>query len=220
MYKEISTAEKKKQTLVLQREILPTYQKAKSLLAAGKQEEAQAIVDGLSEDEYKAYQSVNKQFKKDQDAAQGEKPTYEDGEVQTPKTLINTVTTYAKAIGVDPATAFKAIFTDEKLKYVDGNVVVLERIPLKESQKIKKERESANADFKLDHTIPLELGGDNSEGNLAIVPTALHASYSPVENALGTALRSKRISIKTARKLIQDFKAGRLTAEQVYAEVK
>ena len=134
--------------------------------------------------------------------------------------IISYVLTYATAVGVDPETAFNRIFTGQKIRKVTNNTIIVERIPVNESQAIKEERGGKNPEMKLDHTIPLELGGSNAESNLKLVTTSTWSSYTPVENALGKALKEGKITKATAQKLIIDFKEGKLTKEQVLAKLK
>jgi hypothetical protein len=220
IYKDIRTTERSKQTLLTKQKILPTYQKAQQLKAEGKVDEANALVDTLSEEEWDAYKSIKKQVETDQKASQGIQPGFENDEPQTPKSVINTVTTYAKAIGVDPVTAFNRIFTNQKIRYVSNGTIVVERLSLDKSQAIKEKSGQDMGSVKLDHTIPLQLGGSNSESNLNIVPTEIWNSYTPVENAIGKALRENKISKQKAQQLIKDFKSGSLTQQQVTDELK
>ena len=60
--------------------------------------------------------------------------------------------------------------------------------------------------MKLDHTIPLELSGDNSRENLVLVSAEEWERYTPVENALGKALRQGKINKTRAQELILSFK--------------
>lgn len=62
IYKKLRSADKAEKTKQGKRDILPTYQKAKKLIKAGKQEEAQALVDSLTDEEYKYYEAVKKQL--------------------------------------------------------------------------------------------------------------------------------------------------------------
>lgn len=143
-------------------------------------------------------------------------PTFEDGGVVTKTGLIHTISTYAKAIGVDPVTAFKSIFSGRKIRYIANDAIIIERMSLSESEKIKRERGNANTTgYRLDHTIPLELGGDNGDNNLQLVPEDVWKSYTPVENYLGRELRAKRITRKEAQSLITRFKAGELKASDI-----
>jgi hypothetical protein len=97
---------------------------------------------------------------------------------------------YAKAIGSDPVTAFNRIFTNQTIRRTDNGAIVVERMSLKDSEAVKAKGGGDNASMKLDHTIPLQLGGSNSEDNLKLVPTADWESYTEVENYLGRQLRA------------------------------
>jgi hypothetical protein len=134
--------------------------------------------------------------------------------------IISYVTTYANAIGTDPETAFNRIFSGQRIKKVSGGMVIVERMPLSESTAVKKKLGGDNPTMKLDHTIPLELEGDNSPDNLKLVTTSQWKSYTPVENALTKAVKAKKIDKKTAQQLIVDFKAGKMTKDQVLAKLK
>jgi hypothetical protein len=113
---------------------------------------------------------------------------------------------YAQALGTDPETAFNRIFTGQKIRKVTNGTIIVERMPVGESQDIKKKSGANNPEMKLDHTIPLELGGSNSKDNLKIVTTSEWSSYTKVENALGKALKEKKISKSEAQRLIVEFK--------------
>jgi hypothetical protein len=129
--------------------------------------------------------------------------------------IIGTVVTYAKAIGVDPATAFSDIFKGESIRYVTNGTVVVQRMSLKESTKVKEERGGNNPTMKLDHTLPLQLGGTNDQDNLKLVPTDIWKNYTPVEDYLGNGLRAGRIKKKEAQESIAAFKNGTITFDQI-----
>lgn len=116
------------------------------------------------------------------------------------------VSVYAKAMQTDPETAFNRIFTGQKITRVTNGTVIVERMPLADSQAVKTKAGANNPQMKLDHTIPLELGGDNSEGNLKVVTNSEWSSYTKVENALGAALKKGKISKKDAQSEIKKFK--------------
>ena len=143
-----------------------------------------------------------------------------EGEVVNNGDVVSYVHTYATALNVDPETAFNRIFTGQKIRKVASGTVIVERIPVKESQAIKEERGGKNPTMKLDHTIPLQLGGSNGEDNLKLVTTATHRSYTSVENALGRALKDGRVTKQRARELIIDFKEERISKKTVLAEIK
>lgn len=150
------------------------------------------------------------------------KPLYEEG-VELNKTgIIHDIVNYGKALSVDPVTAFKALFTKEQLEYVKGNVVVLKRIEFtgekgSESiaQKRSKEQGVNRTTMRLDHKIPRELGGDNSEGNLDLITTEQWKSYTPVENYLGKKVRDGELSRREAQKLILKLKNGELEPSDI-----
>jgi len=221
IYKKVRTKALTEKTLQGKKDILPVYLQVQKLIKEGNKAEAERIVfDELTDEQYKYYELVKKQVENDTKALNGEAPEYEDGEAQTEKGVINTVFMYAKAIGVDPVTAFNRIFTGQKIRYVANGTVVVERMPLVKSQAVKEERGGNNIDMKLDHTLPLELGGSNSESNLQLVPTEVWKSYTPVENAIGKALRIGKINKKTAQNLITSFKKGDVTKEYVLSQIQ
>jgi len=144
----------------------------------------------------------------------------EEGKKITNESLIDTVLLYSKALGTDPETTFNRIFTGQRIKKVSGDAVIVERMPVGESQKVKKSLNGANSTMKLDHTIPLELGGSNDKSNLKLVPTAQWSSYTKVENALGKAVKEGKISKKEAQKLIVDFKNGAVKGDAILYRFK
>ena len=129
--------------------------------------------------------------------------------------LIDTAMLYANAIGTDPETAFNRMFTGQRIRRVDNGTIIVERMPLSESQAEKKKANADNPTMKLDHTIPLELGGSNSKDNLKVVTTSEWSSYTKVENALGRALKAEKISKKEAQELIVDFKSGKVSSKSI-----
>lgn len=143
------------------------------------------------------------------------KPQSENG-------IINTVATYAKAIGTDPVTAFERIFTGQVIRRVDSGAIIVDRMSLNASEAEKRAQAGTGSvtGMRLDHTVPLELGGGNDKGNLKLVSESQWASYTPIENLLGKALRAGTINKTQAQTLITKFKNGDLTASQVEESVK
>jgi DNA polymerase III sliding clamp (beta) subunit (PCNA family) len=124
------------------------------------------------------------------------------------------VSKYFRGFVADPWSALETLFTGEELKDVRGDAVIMERMGVDASSAVKRSG-GASATDKLDHTVPLELGGDNSKSNLKIVTDAEWQSYTPVENHLGNLLNSGKIKEKQAQQLIKDFKMGIITAESI-----
>jgi hypothetical protein len=123
---------------------------------------------------------------------------------------------FAKAFGVSPVVAFKILVSRNKIEYVKNGVIKVERLPFRgaESSSFIRAEGGAGSDVRLDHTIPLQLGGTNAAGNLKLVPTEDWASYTPVENELRRQVMDGKISLMKARNLIKRFKAGKITKEQ------
>ncbi len=147
-------------------------------------------------------------------------PTYKDQQRVNEKGILSDIVTYARAIGTDPETAFNRIFTGQRIVRVSNGAIIVERMPLSASQNVKKSQGGNNPTMKLDHTVPLELGGSNDVSNLKLVPTAVWASYTATENYLGKLLGSGRISSKEAQDLITRFKKGEITADYIRTNYK
>jgi hypothetical protein len=128
--------------------------------------------------------------------------------------FIHHLSVIADALGTDPMDAFKKWYKGETIRKVSGDSIVVERMDLAASEKVKRDRK-AGREMRLDHTTPLEIGGDNSLENLKVVPEEVWASYTPVENALGDAVRSGRVSGAEARRMIVDFKSGWIGTPQL-----
>jgi hypothetical protein len=218
-YRKIQTAEKAKKTQEGKKQVLPTFNKVQELAKTDEQG-ALALYNSLSDEQKKYYKLVKDDMKRAKEAESGDKPKFNPDETTSDQSVISTVWAYAKAIGVDPATAFDRIFTGQKIRYVSNGTVVVERLPLSASQAEKKAQGGTGSDVKLDHTVPLQLGGSNEKSNLKLVPTTIWESYTPVENFLGTNLRAGKLSKKEVQSLISDFKAGKITALDVYNSVE
>jgi hypothetical protein len=148
------------------------------------------------------------------DAYKGQVEDKEEPEARSEKGFIDKLSTYAEAIGTDPFNAAGMIFSGETILRLDNGTIIVQRMTKEESQAIKKKRGGTKV-MKLDHKVPLQLGGDNSESNLELVSEEDHASYTPVENYLGAALKQKKISGKDAQQLIRDFKEKKITFEDI-----
>lgn len=225
IYKNMKAAETRGGTIKSQQAFLPTYNVIRTKVLSGDLQGAQAQLDGLSDDEYKFYSQLNTKFKGAKTDSTGTPKTQDLGPgslasgTYDQQSFLTHIVNGAKALGTDPITFFNREFTGEKIVRVDNGTIYVERLPLKESQAIKEKGNGNNPDMKLDHTVPLELGGSNALSNLKLVPTATWASYTPVENMLGAALRSGTINNKAAQSMITRFKNGEITADDVSAEI-
>ena len=130
-----------------------------------------------------------------------------EGKAQKSQDVVEFIKTYSEAISSDPETAFNRMFTGQKIVKTENGTIIVERMSLYDSQAIKKKYGQNTKEVKLDHTIPLELGGSNDTNNLKLVSTSEWSSYTKVENALGAALKAKKVSKSEAQSLITQFKA-------------
>ncbi len=62
IYKGLKTKDKRTETLKMKKKVLPIFQKAQKLKAEGKQTEADALVESLSEEEWNAYKLLKAQL--------------------------------------------------------------------------------------------------------------------------------------------------------------
>jgi len=128
------------------------------------------------------------------------------GTPQKANDIIELVKIYAEAVKTDPETAFNRFFTGQKILKTTNGAIIVERMELAESQAYKEKYGANTKQVKLDHTVPLELGGSNDTSNLKLVSTSEWSSYTKVENALGRALKAKKITKDEAQAEIKKFK--------------
>ena len=140
---------------------------------------------------------------------------------------------YVKAFMTDPGNAFKALLTKEKLGIVEGNLVELQRFygiyfrdqggsEEYKSDLMRKQRipSSEIKNWKLEHIVPVKAGGDTSDKNLMLVNNEMHDFFTPIDIAIGNAVKDGRITRKEAEKLMRDFKVDKkITAEEVIASL-
>lgn len=141
------------------------------------------------------------------------KPVINQGTPLPATGVIGTIVTYAKAIGVDPLTAFHDIFTGQAIRMVNNKTIIVNRMALSASQADRNTDATAQGlaspkGMNLDHIVPLEGGGDNSESNLQLIPEAQWKANTPVENFLNQELTAQRLTGAQVRELAIRFKAG------------
>jgi hypothetical protein len=151
----------------------------------------------------------------DEDAAAPKFPKYNknaDG-------IIERTLGWAKAIGADPVDAFDKLAKGATFKRMENGTIIIDRMDEKESNAVRKKLGGGGKQVKLDHTIPLELGGTNAEENLRLVTTEEWERYSPMENYLAGALHDGKISGKQAKDLIKNFKNGWIGEQDIVNQV-
>ena len=126
--------------------------------------------------------------------------------------VIGMITTYAKAIGVDPISAFHDIFTGQSIKQVTNGTIIVNRMSLSQSQSDKADLAGGTIPkgMILDHIVPLEAGGTNDKSNLQLITTAQDgdAMNQPIEDFIGKELKSGDMTSAEAREISIRFKAG------------
>jgi hypothetical protein len=146
---------------------------------------------------------------------------------------IGLVSDYAKAFVTDPANAWKALISKEKLGIVKGNLVELQRfygLDFRETggSEDRKKKMMAEAgipwskakDYKLEHITPVKAGGDTSDSNLKVVSNALHDFYTPIDILVIEAVQSGKMKRKDVTKLMIRFKIERsINVDEVISSI-
>lgn len=204
VYKDLKAVDTAQHQLDLADKIEPLVIKAHDLGFGSA--EADKIVENFTDEEMTAYTKIKKALYSTSDTTMSGTP-----KVWDQQSLIDHISTYAKAIGEHPIQLFNDILAGNQSYRIVGNEngqLMVERLDEKNSQAIKKRLGGATKDFKLDHTIPLEVGGNNSDSNLQLLTTDQWASNTDTENALGKALKAGKITGPQAREYIIRFKKG------------
>ncbi len=121
---------------------------------------------------------------------QSDKVSFVDYEDQ-PSNILDKITLAANGMTKDPGNTIKAIFTQEELRKIEGNAVILKR-----QEFLNK---ASDPNLERDHIIPLGLGGDNSEANLVYVSKEYHAEKTKLDQKLIRQLRSGEITRQEAQ---------------------
>ncbi len=191
------------------KKITPLAKEAHSLKEEDKKKEADALTASLTKDEYAVYNKIKKSL-------------YEPDESGSNKwaeqTFIQHVANLAKGWTTDPATAFdNLIHGDWEITELKNGQIIVNRMPQSASDAIKAKAAKKNAEFKLDHIIPIASGGTNRLSNLKIVKTATWKDSTKVEDYISKALREDKITGRQAREYIIRYKGAkaeeRLTPE-------
>lgn len=138
-----------------------------------------------------------------------------------PHGLLGDISTYAKAAITSPVGTVKDIASGQRIKAVDNGALIVQRAPLSYTAPIKKAQAGnipAGVPGQLDHTVPLEIGGTNAKSNLKLIPKALDDANNSVENYLGAQLKANVINAQQAQKLNSDYKANKITAQEVFKQ--
>lgn len=155
----------------------------------------------------------------------------ETEEVQFPKMarysknadgFIEKMAAWAEGAWHDPVDAFNKFWSNESILRLENGEIIVKRMDKdgpEGSEAVRKNRGGGGKAVKLDHTIPLEIGGTNDPANLRLVTTAEWAKYTPMENYVAGALHDGTINARDAQKLILDFKNGKITEQDITKQV-
>lgn len=136
--------------------------------------------------------------------------------------LFGLVGKYAEAFKTDPVSAFETMFTKQQLDEVRNGTVIYKRITgSDESYEVKKEMGyggSVAEKVKLDHIIPIKLGGADKKDNWRIVDNAEWERTTPIENYLIDLLDAGKIDEKQGAELIMQFKNYEITEEEIKSQ--
>lgn len=124
------------------------------------------------------------------------KRVFEESE-EAPKNLMERVHLAAQGVTKDPKNVIKAIFTEERLRKIEGDAVILER-----EQYLNNLNDE---NLHVDHIIPLGLGGDNSDGNLQVLERDVKGKKDKLEKQLIRQLQNGEITRKEAQEQIRAY---------------
>lgn len=217
VYKALKAADVAQSNIDLEAKVIPIVQQAYRL-GFGTDAANKLISDSFpstteGDREYDAYTAAkNSLYGKTQgnESADGATSTSVAGKWDQ-QNFFQHIGNIAKAIGTDPVTAFNDIFAGNsswKITGITNGQIIVDRLPMTDSEAIKKARGGQNSEYKLDHIFPVSSGGDNSNDNLQLIPTEQWKINTPVEDYLAKELKAGNISGKQLREFAIRFKAG------------
>ncbi len=208
-FKKLYIAEK---NLELMPKVLPIVQEISNLGFGTPEADALLNEKITSQEEYDAYKRIKQTQFTNPDVGPSEWD--EQSFLEHAKNLV-------KGWTADPVTAFDdLIHGDWKIVELRNGQIIVERMPLEASQAEKSKAAKNNADFKLDHIIPLKSGGTNRTENLQIISTEQWKDNTEVENYISRALKDEKITGEQAREYIIRYKSGQydLVSEKLKEE--
>lgn len=214
IYKTVRANAVRTNTLQTEKSVYPTYLKIQELIKQGSKQEAQGMLDKMSDEEYKAYSLIYKR---------GGLDTSNTPSSSSQLSIGGRVSAYFGAITTSPVQAFHDIFTGQSIKGTKNGAVLVDRMSLQESTAIKEALlppGGKSSDYQLDHIIPLELGGTNERSNLQLLTKAQDSANNAIENYLAKELGQKNITAKQAVQYMLDYKQGKKTTEDIKNLIK
>ncbi len=154
----------------------------------------------------KVVQDTRKAVKKDINLNKVDDFTFEQYD-EAPKNTSDKLRLFARGMTIDPKNSIKALITDEEMRKITGDAMILKR---RNDLNMTNNKSDAR-----NHSIPLSLGGDNSEMNLKYMSKADHAARTPYETELFNKLSSGEIKRKEAQRLIRDWDGSTVKKTQI-----
>ena len=213
--------------------MLPTYRAVRAMQAAGRDDKAKEVLSAFTPREQAIFKAAHADFMAEaSEIAQG---------VETdPESLLKEVLDYGYAMGTNPIQSFKAIFQGQHIEGVTGGgnpwtalffgslssdgTVIVRRMPHKgpggsaevKARFMKEQGITDASTVKLEHKLPLTLGGNNTLENLELVTTEVHNATTWMEVYLGKALKAELLGRTEAQELIMRYKG--YTGEKITRE--
>jgi len=213
--------------------MLPTYRAVRAMQAAGRDDKAKEVLSVFTPREQAIFKAAHADFMAEaSEIAQG---------VETdPESLLKEVLDYGYAMGTNPIQSFKAIFQGQHIEGVTGGgnpwtalffgslssdgTVIVRRMPQKgpggsaevKARLMKEQGITDASTVKLEHKLPLTLGGNNTLENLELVTTEVHNATTWMEVYLGKALKAELLGRTEAQELIMRYKG--YTGEKITRE--
>lgn len=128
----------------------------------------------------------------------------ENRETEGSANLFTVIGNYGKGIVKDPENTLKALFTEERLRKVVGDVSVFER------KKFLSLLDKGDKNTVIDHKIPLSLGGSNDPSNLAVISEKENQEKAKIEVKLLDLIKIGQITKKQAQEIMKDWKNAKL----------
>lgn len=129
-----------------------------------------------------------------------EPPMYEQTADQ-PKNIVDKIVLASQAITKDPHNVIKAIFTQEEMRKMRGDALILKR-----QTNLNNTIDTSDA---VDHTVSLGLGGDNAQSNLTYMNKEEKKQKDKLEKKLIKQLQDGTINRKEAQQQIKAFVADK-----------
>lgn len=222
IYKDIIASEKRAETAKTKASVITRYNKVIEYQNKKDVENAQAILDGFTDEEYKAYVSLFKQYK-------GKTTVQSKAEDD----IVKLTWKYAKAFSKDPSNAYKALFGDEIIGDVEGKLVELKRFRDVEftdeggsEEYVRKLLIDAGiplterSNYNLEHITPVSAGGGTDPENLYLEKREIHNSYTQVDIVAGKLVRAGKLKRKEVTEVMNKLKVEKLlTPDEAIAEL-